>query len=155
MEAADCRFIDEYNALNKKESMPKIVVVIDEFADLILSGGSERRVTEVVDGFGPRGGIITHQDEKPSIEAQIVRLAQKARAVGIHLILATQRPSADVVTGLLKANFATKMAFMTSTAVNSRIIIDQDGAEELTGKGDMLFLDPSKNSLERLQGLYA
>jgi S-DNA-T family DNA segregation ATPase FtsK/SpoIIIE len=71
------------------------------------------------------------------------------------LVLATQRPSADVVTGLLKANIPSKIAFMTSSRVNSQVILDETGAEELTGKGDMLFADPSHAGLQRLQGLYA
>ncbi len=155
LEKAGYRFIDDYNEKNRGKELPKVVLVIDEYADLILNGGKDERVIEVFEGIGPRGGEISHVEKKPSIETQIVRLAQKARAVGIHLILATQRPSADVVTGLIRSNFAAKIAFMTSTAVNSRIIIDQDGAEELIGKGDMLFVDPSKQAPIRLQGLYS
>lgn len=143
LEKTGVRSIDEYNKL--ADPLPKIVVVIDEFADLMLSGGNAKKATK-------KAG--TEEAEVLSCEHLIVRLAQKARAVGIHLVLATQRPSADVVTGLIKANIPTKIAFMTTTAINSRVILDQNGAEELTGKGDMLFLDPSKNGLERLQGLY-
>lgn len=124
LESANVRSIDEYAG-----NMKKIVVVIDEFADLILQGDN-------------------------SMERSIIRIAQKARAIGIHLILATQRPSVDVVTGLIKANIPTKVAFMTTSKVNSMVILDQTGAEELTGKGDMLFLDPSKTSIQRLQGFY-
>lgn len=124
LETAGVRSIDDI------AGMAKIVIVIDEFADLMLNS---------MDGI---------------TERHIIRLAQKARAVGIHLVLATQRPSADVVTGLIKANIPTKIAFMTTSAVNSRVILDENGAEELTGKGDMLFLDPSKTTLQRLQGLY-
>lgn len=123
---AGVRNIDDY-----KGDMPKLVIVIDEFADLMMTKG-----------------------EGSTTERNIVRIAQKARAVGIHLILATQRPSAEVVTGLIKANIPTKIAFSTTTAINSKIILDQSGAEELTGKGDMLFLDPSSRDLLRLQGLY-
>ena len=94
------------------------------------------------------------EDALPEVETSIIRIAQKARAVGIHLVLATQRPSADVVTGLIKANVPTKIAFATTSEVNSRIILDESGAEELTGKGDMLFQDPSSRDLKRLQGLY-
>lgn len=90
----------------------------------------------------------------PSAEESIIRLAQKARAVGIHLILATQRPSADVVTGLIKANIPTKIAFSVTNSINSKIILDDVGAESLTGKGDLLYSDPTAKSLQRLQGLY-
>lgn len=124
------------NAYNDDHAVPmsKIVVVIDEFADLIL----QKNIGE------------------PSYaEQSIVRLAQKARAIGIHIILGTQRPSVDVVTGLIKANLPTRIAFMTSSRTDSQVILDQSGAEELVGKGDMLFLDPSTRGLQRLQGFYA
>lgn len=124
---AKARSIEKYKGGN----MPRLVIVIDEFADLIMT-----------------------KSEGSSTERNIVRIAQKARAVGIHLVLATQRPSADVVTGLIKANIPTKIAFSTTSAVNSKIILDQSGAEELTGKGDMLFMDPSSRDLLRLQGLH-
>lgn len=123
------RHIDEYNDSNI-ERMVKIVVVIDEMADLML------------------------QDKEGIIEAMIVRLAQKARAVGIHLILGTQRPSVDVLTGTIKANLPTRICFMTASGIDSRIVLDQTGAEELTGKGDMLFRDPAHRDLKRLQGFY-
>jgi hypothetical protein len=129
LEETGVRSIDDYNN-SQTEKMTKIVVVIDEFADLMLQGTDN------------------------SSEKSIIRIAQKARAVGIHLILATQRPSADVVTGLIKANIPTKIAFMTTSKVNSQIVLDQNGAEELTGKGDMLYLDPSKKGVIRLQALY-
>lgn len=129
MRAKGCREIDDYNA--KGGAMQRVVVVIDEFADLMMTSA---------DGWA---------------EKMLVRLAQKARAVGIHLILATQRPSVDVVTGLLKANIPTKICFMTTSRTNSQIVLDANGAEELTGKGDMLFADPSKRGLQRLQGLYS
>jgi len=161
LHAAGARFIDDYNA-SQSVKMPKIVVVIDEFADLMLSGGktvTKAQFTERTERDG-HGKILAKykektQDEKPSAEQLLVKLAQKSRAVGIHLVLATQRPSVDVVTGLLKANIPTKIAFMTTNKVNSVVILDQGGAEELTGKGDMLFLDPSQKGLQRLQGLYA
>lgn len=139
LEKANVRSVDDYAG-----DMPKIVCVIDEFADLMLAGGNSKK------------GQKNAKDETlSSSERAIIRLAQKSRAVGIHLILATQRPSVDVVTGLIKANIPTKVAFMTSNKVDSRVILDVSGAEELTGKGDMLFLDPSKNGLTRLQGFYA
>lgn len=106
------RNIDEYNQKNKK--MYKIIIVIDELADLMLQAGVE-------------------------IENLICRLAQKARAAGIHLILATQRPSVDVITGLIKANVPSRIAFTTSSKIDSKIILDESGAEKLTGKGDLLF----------------
>ncbi len=157
LEATGHRSLESYNEearQRKAAELPKTVIVIDEFADLMMNGGTEKRITKVIDGYGPRGGEKSHKEEKPSIEAQIVRIAQKARAVGIHLVLATQRPSADVVTGLIKANIPTKICFMTTSKTNSQIVLDRVGAEELTGKGDMLFLDPSTNGMQRLQGLY-
>lgn len=123
------RHIDTYNESNINR-MVKIVIVIDEMADLML------------------------QDKEGAIEAMIVRLAQKARAVGIHLILGTQRPSVDVLTGLIKANLPTRICFMTASGIDSRIVLDQSGAEELTGKGDLLFRDPAHKDLKRLQGFY-
>ncbi|MDO9527657.1 MAG: FtsK/SpoIIIE domain-containing protein [Syntrophales bacterium] len=102
---------------------------IDEFADLFLSSGK---------GF----------------EEIVVRLAQKSRAVGIHLILATQRPSADIVTGLIKANFPSRLAFRVASSIESRIILDENGAELLLGNGDMLFKFPGSPDLIRLQGAF-
>jgi len=116
------------------KNLYRIVVVIDEAADLILQGRSK-------------------QGEN-SAEQAIIRLAQKGRAAGIHLIVGTQRPSVDVISGLMKANFPTRIAFTTSSEADSRVILDQNGAEELTGKGDMLFLDPRSRGLQRLQGFY-
>ncbi len=109
--------------------MPYWVIIIDELADLMMNGGKE-------------------------CEAFIVRLAQKARAVGIHLLVATQRPQATVVTGLIKANLPTKIAFRVNTRMDSRIVLDQNGAELLLGYGDMLFLDPTKPKPQRAQGTY-
>jgi DNA segregation ATPase FtsK/SpoIIIE-like protein len=111
----------------KWQRMPYIVVVIEEFADFVLVLGKDA-------------------------ETQIVRLAQKARAAGIHLVIATQRPSADVVTGLIKANFPTRVAFRVTSAVDSRTIIDTSGAENLMGRGDMLYQSPS--GLHRLHAAF-
>ncbi len=111
------------------EYMPSIVVVIDEFADLMMIVGKK-------------------------IEELIARLAQKARAAGIHLILATQRPSVDVITGLIKANIPTRIAFQVSSKVDSRTILDQMGAEQLLGHGDMLYLPPGTALPERIHGAY-
>jgi hypothetical protein len=132
LENSSMRDIDAYN--NNIGGMHRVVVVIDEFADLILSSKKS--------------------EENNSAEKAIIRLAQKARAVGIHLILGTQRPSVDVVTGLIKANFTTRIAFATASKTDSQIILDQSGAEELVGKGDMLFLDPHIRGLQRLQSFY-
>lgn len=111
------------------ESLPYIVIVVDEFADLIMTSGKD-------------------------IELPITRLAQMARAVGIHLILATQRPSIKVITGIIKANFPARIAFQVSSRVDSRVILDMIGAERLLGSGDMLFLPPGKASPERIHGAY-
>lgn len=119
--------IQEYkNEIGKP--MPYIIAVIDEYADLTL------------------------QDERT--EKIIVRLAQKARAVGIHLVIGTQRPSVDVISGIIKANFPTRIAFMTSSRTDSQVILDQTGAEQLIGKGDALFLNPHERGLTRLQSLF-
>jgi S-DNA-T family DNA segregation ATPase FtsK/SpoIIIE len=109
--------------------MPHLVIVIDELADLMMTAGKE-------------------------IEAFIVRLAQKSRAVGIHLIVATQRPQATVVTGLIKSNMPSRIAFRVASRMDSRIILDQNGGETLLGQGDMLFLIPGTSDLVRSQGAY-
>ena len=126
--SAGKRNIKEYNALTIVESMPYIVVVIDEYGDLIMQSG------------------------KP-MERAICRLAQKARAVGIHLIISTQRPSATIVTGNIKANFPTRIAFRTTTGTDSRVILDQTGAEKLTGCGDMIYFAGAETT--RVQCAYA
>ena len=109
--------------------LPYIVIIIDELADLMMTSGKE-------------------------VEESITRLAQMARAVGIHLILATQRPSVDVITGLIKANFPSRISFRVSSKIDSRTIIDGNGAESLLGRGDMLFLPPQTSRLIRVHGAY-
>jgi S-DNA-T family DNA segregation ATPase FtsK/SpoIIIE len=141
--AEGVRNIDQYNrnirhALEQKRepeegeefrTLPYIVVVIDELADLMMVASSD-------------------------VEESIARLAQMARAVGIHLILATQRPSVDVVTGLIKANLPARVSFRLMSKVDSRTILDGNGAEQLLGRGDMLFLPPASSRLIRLHGPY-
>ena len=114
---------------SRGESLPYIVVVIDELADLMMTVQGE-------------------------VEPPLARLAQKARAIGIHLLLATQRPSVNVITGLIKANFPSRIAFRVASQVDSRTIIDGMGAESLLGNGDMLFIPPGKSEAARLQGAY-
>ena len=111
------------------EKLPHVVVIIDELADLMMVSGKK-------------------------VEELIARLAQKARAAGVHLILATQRPSVDVITGLIKANIPTRIAFQVSSKVDSRTILDQHGAESLIGQGDMLYLPPGSGMSQRVHGAY-
>ena len=130
---ARVRNIQEYHTKCKNdknlESIPYIVVLIDELADLMMTSGR-------------------------AIEEPITRLAQKARAVGIHLVVATQRPSVDVITGLIKSNFPSRISFLVSSKIDSRTILDQMGAEKLLGRGDMLFLLPGSSSPLRVHNAY-
>ena len=132
LEAARARDLESYNRRlsRKKDSvpLPRIVVLIDELADLMMSAPDQT-------------------------EHNLVRLAQMARATGIHLIVATQRPSTDVVTGLIKANFPARLAFGVASGVDSRVILDTTGAENLLGRGDMLFLNPEVGNPARAQGV--
>ena len=127
MTSVGVKNIDGYNSKHKKH-MPYIVVIVDEMSDLMLVAGKE-------------------------IENYIQRLSQMARAAGIHIIMATQRPSVDVITGTIKANFPTRISFQVSSKIDSRTILGEQGAEQLLGKGDMLFMS-SANRIVRIHGPY-
>lgn len=132
-ETVSARHLENYNAkMGRKkdaERLPRIVVMIDELADLMMRAPDET-------------------------ERTVVRLAQMARATGIHLVVATQRPSTDIVTGLIKANFPARISFAVASGVDSRVILDGPGAESLLGRGDMLFLSPESGAPVRLQGCF-
>jgi hypothetical protein len=148
------RNIEEYN--QKFGKMPYNFVFIEEFGDIIMSDLKETII--VPTGKKNKRGEPEMKIEKLSVSDEIKRciiiLAQKARAAGIHLIITTQRPSVRIVSGEIKANFPTRIAFRTASATDSNIIIDQPGAEQLLGKGDMLVLNPNRKGLERLQGYF-
>ncbi|HQP92092.1 MAG TPA: DNA translocase FtsK, partial [Candidatus Omnitrophota bacterium] len=122
-----CRNIEAYN--QKKQKLPYIVVIIDELADLMMIA-------------------------RDQVESAIARLAQLSRAVGIHLVLATQRPSVDVITGVIKANFPARISFKVASKVDSRTVLDMNGAEKLLGRGDLLFLEPGQPKPLRAQSSY-
>lgn len=123
------RNIDAYNEISGFQALPYIVLIIDELADIMLFSPGE-------------------------VEGAITRLAQMSRATGIHMVLATQRPSVDILTGLIKANIPARMAFAVSSQVDSRVILDTPGAEKLLGRGDMLYLPPDQAKPIRIQGTY-
>jgi len=127
--ARDLPRYNEYLRKNGEKPLPYIVVIVDEMADLMMAAPEE-------------------------VEKHICRLAQMARAVGLHLIIATQRPSVDVITGLIKANFPARIAFAVTSQIDSRVILDIPGAERLLGRGDMLFMAPDSSKLERIQGTF-
>ena len=133
MEKIGARDLDDYNnkiqRRPREEKMPRIVVVVDELADLMMMAQNETEQT-------------------------LVRLAQMARATGIHLLVATQRPSTDILTGLIKANFAARISFAVASSTDSRVILDTNGAESLLGQGDMLFLSPDAPAPMRIQGVF-
>jgi len=129
LEKAGVRNIGDHNRRIPEEALPYIVVVIDELADLMITAGRE-------------------------VEEPIIRIAQLARAVGIHLIVATQRPSVDVITGIIKANFPARIAFQVASRVDSRTILDGSGAEQLLGNGDMLYQPSNQPKSMRIQGPY-
>lgn len=130
MAEAKVRNLESYNRKmlqKKQDTLPRLVIFVDELADLMMSSPDQT-------------------------EHNLIRLAQMARATGIHMVVATQRPSTDIVTGLIKANFPARIAFAVASGIDSRVILDANGAEDLLGKGDMLFLDPGKSGLQRAQG---
>src|SRR6059036_894800 len=130
LQARQVRNIEGYNkSVATAERLPYWVVVVDELADLMMVSAGE-------------------------VQTSLVRLAQIARAVGIHLIIATQRPSVDVVTGLIKANFPTRIAFQVASKVDSRTVLDGNGAEQLLGRGDMIFVPPGTNRQMRVHGAW-
>ena len=129
LQAAGARDIKSYNKSHSNESIPYLAIVVDELADLMAAYGRD-------------------------IESSIVRLAQMARATGIHLVLSTQRPSVEVITGLIKANITSRMALQVASQVDSRTILDTSGAEKLLGGGDMLFISSDLSKPKRIQGAY-
>jgi DNA segregation ATPase FtsK/SpoIIIE, S-DNA-T family len=130
LERFGARSLESYNDLGHSEKlMPYVVIVIDELADLMMNAAAK-------------------------VEDAVIRLAQKARAVGIHLVVATQRPSVDVITGMIKANIPSRIAFAVSSQIDSRVILDSVGAEALLGRGDMLFKPVSASRASRIQGAY-
>lgn len=135
----NCRNIDEYNATSESKKQ-KIFIFIDELADLLMQDKKHKIKNDIENNY--------------TIEEQLIRIAQIGRAAGVHLIVATQRPSVDIITGLLKANIPSRISLSVASATNSKVILDEPGAEKLIGNGDMYFKNIGNKELIRIQGAY-
>ena len=144
---ARVRGIAGYNELDKEEILRRVQPDEDEARRIPRQDAVHRHLR----GRDER----PDDDDEKEVEGHIIRLAQKSRAAGIHLVVATQKPTVDVITGLIKSNLPARVCFQVSSRVDSRVVLDEMGAEKLLGKGDMLFLQPGTSTIMRAQGTYA